>query len=82
MEFNCKFDSRRKGRLLAGGNHTVVTSEQLYSSVVGIETVRAILALSAMIPDLNSHDALLRSHNSMVTPATSLPFLPTNKLFN
>jgi hypothetical protein len=27
MVFDCKFDGRRKGRLVAGGNHTVVTSE-------------------------------------------------------
>jgi hypothetical protein len=52
MVFDCKFDGRRKGRLVAGGNHTVVTSEQVYSGVVGIETVRTILALSAMEPDL------------------------------
>jgi hypothetical protein len=44
MVFDCKFDGRRKGRLVAGGNHTVVTSEQVYSGVVGIETVRTILA--------------------------------------
>jgi hypothetical protein len=52
MVFDCKFDGRRKGRLVAGGNHTVVTSEQVYSGVVGIETVRTILVLSAMEPDL------------------------------
>jgi hypothetical protein len=52
MVFDCKFDGRRKGRLVAGGNHTIVTSEQVYSGVVGIETVRTILALSAMEPDL------------------------------
>jgi Reverse transcriptase (RNA-dependent DNA polymerase) len=52
MVFDCKFDGRRKGRLVAGGNHTVVTSEQVYSGVVGIETVRTILALSAMDSDL------------------------------
>jgi hypothetical protein len=52
MVFDCKFDGRRKGRLVAGGNHTVVTSEQVYSGVVGIETVRTILALSSMDPDL------------------------------
>jgi hypothetical protein len=46
MVFDCKFDGRRKGRLVAGGNHTIVTSEQVYSDVVGIETVRTVLALS------------------------------------
>jgi Reverse transcriptase (RNA-dependent DNA polymerase) len=48
MVFDCKFDGRRKGRLVAGGNHTIVTSEQVYSGVVGIETIRTILALAAM----------------------------------
>ena len=50
--FDCKFDGRRKGRLVAGGNHSIVTSEQVYSGMVGIETVRIILALSAMHNDL------------------------------
>jgi hypothetical protein len=40
MVFDCKFDGRRKGRLVAGGSHTIVTSEQVYSGVVGIETIR------------------------------------------
>jgi hypothetical protein len=31
MVLDCKFDGRRKGRLVAGGNHTVFTSEQVYS---------------------------------------------------
>ena len=48
MVFDCKFDGRRKGRLVAGGNHTIVTSEQVYSGVVGSETIRTILALAAM----------------------------------
>jgi hypothetical protein len=52
MVFDCKFDGRRKGRLVAGGNHAGVTSEQVYSGVVGIETVRTVLALSAMESDL------------------------------
>jgi hypothetical protein len=52
MVFDCKFDGRRKGRLVAGGNHTVVTSEQVYSGVVSIETVRTVLALTAMEADL------------------------------
>jgi hypothetical protein len=52
MVFDCKFDGRRKGRLVAGGNHSMVTSEQVYSVVVGIETVRTILALSTMDPNL------------------------------
>jgi hypothetical protein len=54
MFFDCEFDGRRKGRLVAGVNHAVVTvtSEQVYSGVVGIETVRTILALSAMDSNL------------------------------
>jgi Reverse transcriptase (RNA-dependent DNA polymerase) len=52
MFFDCKFDGRRKGRLVAGGNHTVATSEQVYSGVVGIETIRVIMALAAMDTDL------------------------------
>jgi Reverse transcriptase (RNA-dependent DNA polymerase) len=52
MVFDCKFDGRRKARLVAGGNHTVVTSEDVYSGVVGIESVRTILALTAMDSDL------------------------------
>ena len=50
MVFDCKFDGRRKGRLVAGGNHNVVTSEQVYSGVVGIESIRLMLALAAMDP--------------------------------
>jgi hypothetical protein len=52
MVFDCKFDGRRKGRLVAGGKHSVVTSELVYSGVVGIDTVRTILALSSMESDL------------------------------
>jgi hypothetical protein len=44
--------TQRAGLIVAGGNHTVVTSKQVYSGVVGIETVRTILALSAMDSDL------------------------------
>jgi hypothetical protein len=51
MVFDCKFDGRRKGRLVAGGNHTIVTSEQVYSGVVGSESIRLILALGAMDPE-------------------------------
>jgi hypothetical protein len=32
------------GGLFSGGNHAVVPSEQVYSGVVGIGTVRTILA--------------------------------------
>jgi hypothetical protein len=37
---------------VAGENHAEVTSEQVYSGVVGIEKVRTIFALSAMEADL------------------------------
>jgi hypothetical protein len=51
--FACKFDGRRKERLVARGNQkTVATQEQVYSGVVGIETVQTILARSAMEADL------------------------------
>jgi hypothetical protein len=52
MVFDCKFDGRRKGRLVAGGNHTEVTLEQMYSGVVSIETLRTVLALTAMEANL------------------------------
>jgi Reverse transcriptase (RNA-dependent DNA polymerase) len=35
-----KFDGRHKARLVAGGNHTESTKEDIYSGVVGIEAVR------------------------------------------
>jgi hypothetical protein len=38
--------------LVASGNKTVVTSKEIYFGVVGIETVRTILALTAMDEDL------------------------------
>lgn len=54
MVFDCKFDGRRKGRVVAGGNHAVVvTSEEVYSGVVGSDSVLTILALAAIYPDLN-----------------------------
>ena len=38
--FDVKFDLRRKARLVAGGNWTSPSKEDLYSGVVGIESVR------------------------------------------
>jgi hypothetical protein len=38
--FDVKFDLRRKARLVAGGNHTDPPAEDIYSGVVGLETVR------------------------------------------
>jgi hypothetical protein len=50
MVVDCKFDDQRQGSLpvvAAGRNHTV-TSEQVFSGVVGIETMRTTLTLSEM----------------------------------
>ena len=38
--FDVKFDLRRKARLVAGGHRTIKTSEDIYSGVVGMETIR------------------------------------------
>ena len=39
--FDCKFDVRRKARLVAGGNRTPdVAPEEVYSGVVSMETIR------------------------------------------
>ena len=38
--FDVKFDLRRKARLVAGGNWTDPGKEDIYSGVVGIESVR------------------------------------------
>jgi hypothetical protein len=48
MVFDVKFDGRRKARLVAQGNKAIVPAEDVYSGVVGIETVRLVLALAAM----------------------------------
>jgi hypothetical protein len=45
MCFDVKFDGRRKP---AQGNRTVSPTEDVYSGVVGIDSVRLILALGAM----------------------------------
>ena len=37
--FDVKFDLRRKGRLVAGGNWTEVTGEDIYSGVIGSEFI-------------------------------------------
>jgi hypothetical protein len=47
LVFDVKFDGRRKARLVANGNHTIVPAEDVYSGVVGIQTIRLILALAA-----------------------------------
>jgi Reverse transcriptase (RNA-dependent DNA polymerase) len=48
MCFDVKFDGRRKARLVAQGNQAVVPAEDIYSGVVGKDSVRLILALGAM----------------------------------
>jgi hypothetical protein len=49
MLFDCKFDGRRKGGV---GGCREPHCGNVYSGVVGIETVRTILFLSAMDPNL------------------------------
>ena len=46
--FDVKFDLRRKARLVAGGNHTAPPKEDVYSGVVGMDTVRLGFALAAL----------------------------------
>ena len=48
MVFDVKFDLRRKSRLVASGNHTDNPKEDIYSGVVGMETVRLGFTLAAM----------------------------------
>src|SRR5210317_1626378 len=48
--YDVKYDGRRKARLVADGNHTTASKEEVYSGVVGIETVR----LGFMIAALNN----------------------------
>ena len=38
--FDVKFDLRRKSRLVAGGNWTTLEKDDIYSGVVGLDTVR------------------------------------------
>ena len=46
--FDIKFDLRHKARLVAGGNHTENPREDIYSGVVGMETIRLGFVLAAM----------------------------------
>ena len=43
--FDVKFDLRKKARLVAGGNFTSMAKEDIYSGVVGMETIRMGLFL-------------------------------------
>ena len=49
LVLDCKFDGRRKARIVAGGNHTNPDEQDIYSGVVSIEAVRILL----FIADLN-----------------------------
>eukprot|EP00978_Attheya_sp_CCMP212_P012060 scaffold29942_cov44-Attheya_sp.AAC.1 len=47
--FDCKFDFRRKARLVAGGNFTEAPPpEDIYSGVVSMETIRYCMQVAAM----------------------------------
>ena len=46
--FDVKFDGRRKARLVCDGNWTEVLKEDIYSGVVGLNTVRLGFQLAAM----------------------------------
>jgi hypothetical protein len=46
--FDCKHDGRRKARLVAGGHMTDPPAEDVYSGVVGMDTVRLAFAVGAM----------------------------------
>ena len=46
--FDVKFDGRRKARLVADGNHTTMAKDDVFSGVVGLDTVRLGFQLAAM----------------------------------
>ena len=46
--YACKHDQRRKSRLVAGGHMTAPPTEDVYSGVVGMDTVRLGFAVGAM----------------------------------
>ena len=47
--FDCKFDGRRKARLVARGHKTPdVAPEEVYSGVVSMETIRILFILAAL----------------------------------
>ena len=48
MIYDVKFDGRRKARLVAGGNWTVTPKEDIYSRVIGMDSVRLAFALASM----------------------------------
>ena len=48
LVFDVKFDGRRKARLVMGGNWTDPPKEDIYSGVVGIDTVRLAFQLASL----------------------------------
>jgi len=46
--FDIKFDLRHKARLVAGGNHTQPPKEDIFSGVVGMETIRMAFLIAKM----------------------------------
>ena len=47
--FGVKFDGRRKARLVAGGHRTPsVSHEEVYSGVVGMDTIRMAFVLASL----------------------------------
>ena len=48
MVFDVKFDLRRKARLVLGGNWTEPPKEDIYSGVVGMDTIRLGFQIAAM----------------------------------
>ena len=46
--YACKHDGRRKARLVAGGHMTAPPTQDIYSGVVGMDTMRLAFAVGAM----------------------------------
>jgi hypothetical protein len=55
MVFDVKHDGHRKSRLVAQGDKVLVPTEDVYSGMVGIETIRLamVLAFSLFMGNLN-----------------------------
>ena len=48
MVYDVKFDGRHKARLVCGGNHTDPPKEDIYSGVVGLDSMRLAFQVAAM----------------------------------
>ena len=48
MVYDVKFDGRFKSRLVAGGNWTDPPKEDIYSGVIGMDTVRLAFSLASV----------------------------------